>query len=278
MAAVEQSASGVAPRDRIANKVIFWSGLGILSVSVVALAVSIVPLVMSPWVPTMDQTARNDARDSAQQIFNALIPLFGTWVGTVLAFYFARENFEAAAKSTQDTMRLSDERLKQISVKDAWIDVTAIDGVAMEPGGEAKVLFNTICDKLSSKVTRVPVWTSNKVVHYILHESVIYRFLYALKRDQEKATDAERAAAQEKAEKATLQQFLDFKDQQGNLQRDIVTKIGWVAQDATLADAKAKMEAIEGCQDVFVTATGKADEPILGWLTNADIARKAKIS
>jgi len=31
-------------------------------------------------------------------MFNVIIPLLATWIGTVLAFYFGRENFEAASK------------------------------------------------------------------------------------------------------------------------------------------------------------------------------------
>lgn len=290
MAADRESSSGVAPRDRIANKVIYWSGLGILLVSLVSLTVSVVPIIWSPGANTPGAAAIPDARNAAQQIFNALIPLFGTWVGTVLAFYFSRENFEAAAKSTHETMRLSDERLKQISVKDAWIDASAIEGVAFEDGKESAVKFDSICEKLTSKVTRVPAWIGNKIVKYILHESVIYKYLYALRRDVEAAAeeadkapnDAAKAAAvtaaKDRMVNATLQTFLQWKDQQGNLMRDMVTKIGWIAQDATLADAKAKMEAIEGCQDVLVTPTGSPTESILGWLTNADIAKKAKIN
>jgi len=33
--------------------------------------------------------------------FTAIIGLDGTWVGAVLAFYFSKENFDAASASTQ---------------------------------------------------------------------------------------------------------------------------------------------------------------------------------
>jgi hypothetical protein len=35
------------------------------------------------------------------------------------------------------------------------------------------------------------------------------------------------------------------------------------------------MEKIENCKVVFVTKSGDADEPILGLLTNSDIAKHA---
>ena len=31
-----------------------------------------------------------------EKVFFALLPMFGTWIGTVIAFYFGKENFNAA--------------------------------------------------------------------------------------------------------------------------------------------------------------------------------------
>jgi len=31
------------------------------------------------------------------------------------------------------------------------------------------------------------------------------------------------------------------------------------------------------CQDIFVTAHGLRDEPVLGWLTDAEVRRAAKV-
>src|SRR5689334_19846131 len=45
--------------------------------------------------------------DAAKNLLTILLPVLGTWVGTVLAFYFARENLEAAAAATADTLRLT---------------------------------------------------------------------------------------------------------------------------------------------------------------------------
>jgi hypothetical protein len=36
-------------------------------------------------------------------VFAAVVPLIGTWVGTLLAYNFSRENFEAASQATKDT-------------------------------------------------------------------------------------------------------------------------------------------------------------------------------
>ena len=46
-----------------------------------------------------------------------------------------------------------------------------------------------------------------------------------------------------------------------------------VGRRATIADARARAATIPGCQDVFVTETGSPEEPVLGYLTNVDLAR-----
>jgi len=36
-----------------------------------------------------------------KDLFGMLLPLIGTWVGTVLAYYFSKDNFEAASKTDE---------------------------------------------------------------------------------------------------------------------------------------------------------------------------------
>src|SRR4051812_10658430 len=44
--------------------------------------------------------AGKERPETSRLVFSSVLPLLGTWVGTVLAFYFARENLEAATEST----------------------------------------------------------------------------------------------------------------------------------------------------------------------------------
>jgi hypothetical protein len=52
--------------------------------------------------------------------------------------------------------------------------------------------------------------------------------------------------------------------------------MGFIKGDATLGQAKEKMESIKNCQDVFITENGKSTEPITGWLTNVEIGKHLK--
>ncbi|HEY5590898.1 MAG TPA: hypothetical protein VIK55_07750 [Paludibacter sp.] len=40
-----------------------------------------------------------------KDLFGMLLPLIGTWVGTVLAYYFSKDNFEAASKTDEVKQR-----------------------------------------------------------------------------------------------------------------------------------------------------------------------------
>ena len=152
-------------RESVALWIIIFSGLGITLVAIAAI-----------WIGTLATT--DQSRTLVMSVFNTLVPIFGTWVGTVTAFYFSRENFATAARATRELVsQLGDDRLRQIAVKDAWIPVAAIDAITVAAGQEASVEFAAVRARLSSKVSRVPVWNDNKVVRFVIHESMIYKFL-----------------------------------------------------------------------------------------------------
>jgi hypothetical protein len=54
--------------------------------------------------------------------------------------------------------------------------------------------------------------------------------------------------------------------------KDLVSAIGLVAKSASVGDARRVTASIKNCNDVFVTDTGKRDEPAIGWLTNTLLA------
>ena len=54
--------------------------------------------------------------------------------------------------------------------------------------------------------------------------------------------------------------------------KELVEAIGFVPEKAAVADARAVMANIKNCNDVFVTANGKRDEPAVRWFTNTLLA------
>jgi uncharacterized membrane protein len=59
---------------------------GFILVGLLAMVILVIP---------GDNTSR---LESAKWVFNAIVPLVASWVGAVIAFYFGRDNYEAATE------------------------------------------------------------------------------------------------------------------------------------------------------------------------------------
>jgi hypothetical protein len=247
-------AQGQPGRDNIATRVLAWSGLGILAVSIAVIASTIAPYFVTGG-------EADEIRRIALTVFNTLVPMFGTWVGTVIAFYFARENFAEATKSTRELVgQLGDDRLKQIPVKEVWIPVDKIEAAELPANGPAGVSIDKLREMLElKKFSRAPVWDANKVIKYILHESLIFKYLVRFKDRPQTGQTLEHLLTEAEYTK-------------------LATAIAFVGASATLADAKKAMDSNPDCQDVFVTTTGQASAPVAGWITNVVIAKSSKAS
>jgi hypothetical protein len=199
--------------------------------------------------------AMHGPQDRMDMVFTTITTLIGTWVGTLLAFYFARENFEAASRSMQQTIsRLSpDERLRSVPIEQAMMRREEIVSFDLKAGQKIEsVLLDDLTKKfaLDEKVTRLPILNADGSICGILHESELTKFL----------------AANQNIASPTVANMIDDPKL-----REKLNLFGVVAINRTLRDAKTAMESQKGCQDVFVTQTGAANEKVLGWITNVGI-------
>jgi len=76
-------------RQWLAGAILLIAGLGII-------ALSIVVIVLCPHEQRFEAT---------KYVFVADLPLLGSWVGTVLAYYFSQNNLSAATRSVVDIQR-----------------------------------------------------------------------------------------------------------------------------------------------------------------------------
>jgi hypothetical protein len=203
--------------------------------------------------------------NSSREIFSTLVPLFGTWVGTILAFYFSRENFREANEAVNRAFQqlTPDQQLQQTSVKQVMKVRGAIRGLEISEGkSEADILVGDMQALISKGYGRVPIFGKGDVILYIVHESLLNKFI------------AESAVAKPgfTLADATLSDFLAHSTGSETL-KAWASRKAFVKVSATLADARDAMLAAKGSQDVFITQNGKAEEPVQGWLTNTDITR-----
>jgi|WetSurMetagenome_2_1015567.scaffolds.fasta_scaffold94651_2 hypothetical protein len=204
-----------------------------------------------------------ESYESAKYVFNALFPVLSTWIGTVIAFYFSRENFEAANKSMQEIVsKLSPmEKLKSIPVKDKMIKFDEIVKYQLEKG---EVLDNCRLSKIREKFStfnRLIIIGKAKQAIYVIHKSIIDRLYtdYLLK-----SKDTNELTIKNLCEDSEICKILK-------------NSFAVVKEDATLADAKVKMDSVKDALDVIVTKSGDKSEPVIGWITNVIIEENSKV-
>ena len=207
-----------------------------------------------------------DREKAAQLVMTGVLPLLGVWVGTILAYYFSKENLQAATESFTKVaaLRPPEEKLKAIPVKTVMIKKDAMEFETL-PADQLILVATRNKIQAAGKGERRPILDDQKQkVVYMVHKSAIDSFLTTMA-----TTDT-----QSKLEDLTLKDMLD---KGGDLKALLEGSFAFVEETATLDKAKATMENTKNCQDVFVTAGGTKDEAVLGWITNEIIQKNAKL-
>jgi len=194
--------------------------------------------------------------------FAALSGMFSKQAADKLSEIF--DNLFKTEKGKGDEER-ADKLEEMRPVKDLMLGENKIISHKMGDKEEPKdVTIEKLYGYLKEGVTRIPILDHKGAVKYIIHQSMLYKFI------SEKSMQA--GAAPLNITALTLKDLLEFPNM-----LDLVEKsLGFVSVKATLGEAKATMEKTKNCQDVFVTEKGRADEPIIGWLANTDISKHAK--
>jgi hypothetical protein len=112
----------------------------------------------------------------------------------------------------------------------------------------------------SRRLNRLPILDTSDCVKYMVHRSLIEQFIVKRVLSPEPGSSPDQLS---------LADLLGDQELRTIFENTFVT----VAEHATLAEAKTAMVDRPGCSDVFITKLGSRTEPILGWLTNVDIAQ-----
>ncbi len=237
--------------DPADSSVRHWISLGITTLSIVGvLGLAIMILVEKTETP--------------QQVLGTVLPVIGTWVGTILAYYFSKDNLEAATRSFTAVAQMSTtDKLKSVPATDKMIPKAQMFFQTLPADGINLTQTLSALDT-AKKGSRVPVLDDKGCPAYVIHRSTIDKYLV------QKASGANPP----QLNTLTLKNMLDDDAQvKSALEKSFVT----VNETATLADAKAAMDQISVCQDVFVTKAGTRNEPVLGWITNSIIEDNSKV-
>lgn len=193
----------------------------------------------------------------AKDIFNVILPVFSSWVGTILAFYFGRENFESANQQVRELVeKLTPQQRAKASVTSIMRRLVDINYFTIPPNqGDENIQLSVLFDKFRGKISRLPILESNGKPKYMIHQSRFDRYLSSGGNQED-----------------TLQQFIDMQQSQG-LSFDCNNGFVVVSEQISIVQAKLKMESVPSCQDIFVTKEGSLDEPLTGWISNVRLAK-----
>lgn len=203
---------------------------------------------------------------SSKEILTMVLPMIGTWVGTVLAFYFGKEQLEAATRSVTSIARelTPDEKLRSIKVIEKMIPRALMFVCSGEPSA-LKLLDSIAALEQANKGSRIPVLTKEDFPLLVVHRSTIDQFIV-------KATTDGKTADELKA--LTLDDLLHDQRSKELLDRSFAV----VPETSVLADVKRAMASLSSqCQDAFVTRSGSRNEPVTGWVTNVIIEANSQV-
>lgn len=205
-----------------------------------------------------------------KDILAIILPLIGAWVGTILAFYFSRDNFATAAQQTANLVNrmTPEQRLSALSVRDVMRDMNAETTIKLiiedaETGPDHITLIDRVKQQLLDKhqQNRLPVVDPKGKVLYIIHRSMIDKFLLNC------ATTPGLDINQ-----VTLRDLLDFQNMASLFQSFAV-----VGKDAQLIAVKQVMDGNPNCADAFVTEDGSRGSRATGWITNLTVQEHASV-
>ncbi len=199
---------------------------------------------------------QSDDKNTSVNILNMAFPVIASWVGTVLAFYFGKVNFESANKQVKDILdRLSPEERSNSAITSIMRPIQDLHYFHLDkpekdvPVIDIKKLFQGI-------VSRMPVLDAEFAPKYMIHESSVDKYLL-----ENKKSDAN-----------SLAEFIKIYQGKG-IEFGVNKGFALVAKDQTIKAAKSKMKHIKSCQDIFITETGSPNEPLIGWVSNTRLAK-----
>jgi hypothetical protein len=229
--------------------------------AVVILAASILGVVILAGVVL----GRDSTLNTAQYVFGAILPLLGTWVGTVLAYYFARENFESASRSVRDMAKQLTpmEKLRATTIREVMLDIgKTVTFTLDKPEKDVRLKPDLIDGKLEPpKKARLPILDTQGRIKYMAHRSLFDKFL------------VQQAAKGKKVDDITLQDMLADAEYKDVLTGSFRTLPG----TSNLVEAKTLMDKITICSDVFATEDGTPNTAVVGWVTNVIIEEQSRV-
>ena len=222
-------------RSRLAPLVI---GIGAGGIGIIAIA-TIIGLKLANVNPDKLETI-------LPGIFTTVLPVFATWVGTVLAFYYTNESYRQAAESTRQLMQpvqndgpITDRMIPYEKIAKIELPLTPVAGQPPIATTREELKMTEFSSRFSDAITRVIIFDKGKVPVAIIRKKLADGKSYDTVGDYLKAEG--------NAADAGNFVFLPVK--------------------ATVADGRRMLE-LHNTADIFVNDPGAPGKAINGWVTD----------
>lgn len=250
---------------------------------IVSIAVIIFAIIVFAIVPTaIDKDGKlsflevKDRLQILQLLVTALLPLFGTWVGTVLAHYYSREAYQTAADAARlqsqggvSTLRVFDRMVPLAKLKFASLDANQELGAL--PAGKIQAVFDQKLDS-GQNVPRAPVLDAGGRFKAIIHDTT---WLEMRERYRAKEKEAERDGDIKPDLPLSELLKLDRQPSKETFEAYVQRTIAYVGVGDLLATAVARKRAVAECDDLAVTSSGTEGNPVVGWLGQDELRAAA---
>lgn len=185
------------------------------------------------------------------QLIGLVLPVLGTWVGTVLAFYFARENLQAAQSAfvsgSSQPKRTAAQAMTEISLILTFNSETAL-----------KQPISAIEDEIKNHRLERGVFLNEKGhVEFILHENTITRFVSHYSGQEQSLKDRS----------ANLSELLKQEDKTGGTIDNLVRTFDAVSREDSLEICRALFKSRPLLKNLVVTESGARTDKALGLIT-----------
>jgi len=198
-------------------------------------------------------------------LLQTIIPLWGTWLGTILAFYFGKNNFDAAAKSYQNVIEklTPAEKMAKLLVKDYMVPLEKLVSLTYDKVKNEKI-YEILGYEQFKPYKRFSFLDNDGAAKYIIHRSLFTQFISSKVNENQNI---------EAIRNLTLEDFINNSDD--SIKNILKNSFAVVSINSTLLEAKVKIDFMSECQDVFITKTGAANEKVEGLITNNLILKEA---
>jgi hypothetical protein len=225
--AVPPVADDLSTRQRIAPLVIAIGTGGIAAIALVAIV-----------------AVKANERDAkyVMGVFSSVLPVFATWVGAVIAFYFSNESFRIASQAVGSSGTQVD--IGPLTGPARMIPYEKITKIQLASTLETSALADAgalSMDKVRSlqtgdTISRVIIFDSKKRAIYVLRKKL------------------------DDAKLATVADYLKFNQNAADAKN-----FRMLPASATVADGLRALDLYKTL-DIFVTDHGTIDEPVSGWV------------